>query len=104
MGLNDLLPQNQKGKNKKSTSSSDGTKRKGPGRPKEKEDPQINFTVYSSESTKELLLRIQDIMSKTENRKVSQGDLVREGLELLAKEMNLEERERKYAKFLKDMS
>lgn len=103
MSLQDLLPQNQKGDNKKNKTSK-GRSQSGPGRRIEKEEPQMVLTVRTAESTKELLLRIQNIKKIIDKDKgPSQGDLVREGLELLAKKIQLEEKEKEYAKFLKEI-
>ena len=105
MSLKDLLSDNQKGNQKKKQKPTSKSRSTGQvGRPIEKDEPQLNLTIRTGVSTKELLLRIQKIKNlAASDNKPSQGDLVREGLELLAKKMKLDEKEKDYAKFLDEL-
>ncbi len=97
-GLGHLLAKNQSNpRNMKSTSE-----KKGVGRPKSKED-QVNFTIRTASSTKSLLMKIQKVKQLTVPGTTSQGDVITEALELLAKKMKMSEKEKDYAKFLKDL-
>lgn len=98
-GLGHLLTQNQSTqKNKRNTT----VEKKGPGRPRSKEE-QVSFTVRSEASTKTLLMKIQKVKQLTVPGKTSQGDVIKEALELLAKKMKIDEKEKEFAKFLKDL-
>jgi hypothetical protein len=98
MSLDDLLPQNRGNNKQKKSSSKDDSK--SPGRPG-KEIPQLTFSVRHDVSTKILLDKIQKIMELTEPQKVSQGDIVRQALNLLAEELELPKKEKKYTQFMK---
>jgi glutamate synthase domain-containing protein 2 len=66
---------------------------------------QHSFTIRHDVSTKVLLDRIQRLKDLTTlAAKLSQGAIVREALELLAKEMEYGKLERKYADFLAHIS
>ncbi|MDC6367231.1 MULTISPECIES: hypothetical protein [Flavobacteriaceae] len=96
MGLNDLLPENRGNKPNKPQ------REKGkPGR-KPKKEPQHTFSVRDDVSTKVLLEKIQKIKELTTPgvKSISQGSIIREALELLAKEMDFPKKEKKYAEFL----
>lgn len=97
--LGHLLTQNQS--TQKDTANSASGK-KGPGRPKSKEQ-QISFTIRSEASTKSLLMKIQKVKQLTVPGSTSQGDVIKEALELLAKKMKMTEMEKKYAKFLEKL-
>ncbi|AWX44801.1 hypothetical protein HME9304_01806 [Flagellimonas maritima] len=103
MGLNDLLAKNQGDNKQKGNGADNGKSTKGPGRPVEKKEPQVTFTVRGPQSTKTLLLKIQKIKELTEPNKVSQADVIREALELLSKKIKLLEKEKQYAKFLENI-
>lgn len=92
MGLNDLLPQ-QQGQNK--AASKKNTK-------KTNKERQHSFTVRHDVSTKVLLDRIQKLKELTTPgvKGISQGSIVREALELLAKDMDYDKLAKKYSEFV----
>ena len=98
MSLDDLLPQNRgkKTSNKRTKNES----KRGPGRPG-KDKPQMNITIRHDVSTKVLLEKIQKVRELTEPQNVSQGDIVREALNLLAEQMEMTKKEKKYPQFMK---
>jgi len=98
MSLDDLLPQNR-GKKNSTKATTDKSNRR-PGRPG-KDKPQMNITIRHDVSTKVLLEKIQKVRELTEPQKVSQGDIVREALNLLAEQMDLPKKEKKYAQFMR---
>ncbi|TXN37733.1 hypothetical protein FVB32_05440 [Flagellimonas hymeniacidonis] len=97
MGIENLLPPNN--------SSSQNPKKRGPKTttPKEK---QHTFTVRHGVSTKVLLDRIQKIKELTTPGadNISKGGIIREALELLAKDMDYAKLEKKYAEFVQHIS
>ncbi|MEM1001252.1 MAG: hypothetical protein AAGH46_01225 [Bacteroidota bacterium] len=97
-GLGHLLTQNKTEKQKARKQQG----KKGPGRPREKVD-QVNFTIRAETSTKTLLKKLVKVKELTVPGTTSQGDVVKEALELLAKKMEMPEMEKKYAKFLENL-
>ena len=96
MGLNNLSTENKSGtiKSKKEKSVKANPK-----------EVQHSFMVRHDVYTKVLLDRIQRLKDlTTPAAKLSQGAIVREALELLAKEMEYDKLEKKYADFLAHIS
>jgi len=73
---------------------------------KKTKSTQHAFTVRHDVATKVLLEKIKRIKELTEpkEKSSSQGSIVGEALQLLAKKMNLEKLEKQYSKFLKHIN
>lgn len=103
MSLKDLLPENNQGGKKpsKKTNPTKEVKAK-PGRPG-KPETQYTFSIRHDLSTKVLLDKIQKIQELTNPAvgRISHGDVVRQALELLAKEMNMPKQEKTFTQFMK---
>lgn len=104
MSLKDLLPENQgkKGSSQKKNKPQKMDSR-GPGRPGKFDEPQYTFSIRHDKSTKVLLDKIRKIQELTNPAagRISLGDVVRQGLDLLANEIDLPKQEKNYAQFMK---
>lgn len=98
MSLDDLLAKNKGKRGVKAPQKEKSVKTNS-------KEVQHSFTVRHDVSTKVLLDRIQRLKDlTTPAAKLSQGAIVREALELLAKEMGYDKLEKKYTDFLAHIS
>lgn len=95
MGLNDILAGSEN--NKKPNNQSKNTTKI-----ETKKSVQHAFTIRHDVSTKVLLDRIQRVKELTtpNARSISQGSIIREALNLLAKDIDFNKLEKKYSEFL----
>ena len=98
MALNDLLTQN-KGNKKNQKNSEKSVKASS-------KEVQHSFTLRHDISTKVLLDRIKKLKELTTptSKSLSQGSIVREALELLAKDMDYDKLAKKYSEFIEHIN
>jgi len=101
MGIQDLMPQKP------------GTKISNNNNPKKvakindkKKETQHTFSIRHDVSTKVLLDRLQKVKTLTTPTKktITRGTIIREALELLAKNMDYSKKEKKYFEFLEHIN